>query len=376
MNSEIRSLFPATEELVYLNSAAVAPLPSVSVSAVESQLKDVSLHGSMNYSKWVETKERCRVLVAELLNVEKENVAFLRNTSDGFAAVANGIDWKAGDNIVSFAGEFPSNFYPWRMVRDRFGVELRLCGERDGRVDIEKMLAMVDERTKIISISAIQFSTGFRADLERIGEVARKYNALFSVDIIQAFGAIPLNLSALGVDIAAGASHKWLCAPEGCGILYLSARAQERISPSLVGWISVPDPWNFGDRDRPLHPNALSLESGTGPAALFYGLEQSLMLLKNVGIEKIKEHNFNLSELICEKLTISNFNVVSVRDASSKSQIVSIKHKHGITAPEIFKSLQSQGVVVSSRGDKLRIAPHFFNIESDIVFLAELLKKF
>jgi len=376
MNPEIRALFPATEELVYLNSAAVAPLPSVSVSAVEKQLHDVSLHGSMNYAKWVETKGRCRTLVAELLNVEKDNVAFLRNTSDGFATVANGIDWKKGDNIVSFAGEFPSNFYPWRMVRDRFGVELRLCGERDGKVDIDEMLSMVDERTRIVSISAIQFSTGFRADLERVGEVARKHNALFSVDMIQAFGAIPLDLSALGADIAAGASHKWLCAPEGCGILYLSARAQERIQPTLVGWISVADPWNFDDREQPLHPNALSLESGTGPAALFYGLEQSLLLLKNVGVEKIKEHNFNLADTICEKLSHCNFNVVSVREESTKSQIVSIKHKNGISASEIFKSLQARNVVVSSRGDKLRIAPHLFNNESDIDILAELLKKF
>lgn len=369
-------MFPATKEHVYLNSAAVAPLPSISVSAVEKQLHDVSSHGSINYAKWVDTKTRCRALVGEMLNVEKNNIAFLRNTSDGFAAVANGIDWKEGDNIVSFAGEFPSNFYPWRMVRDRFGVELRLCGERDGLIDIDGMLSMVDDRTKLISISAIQFSTGFRADLERIGEVARKHNALFSVDIIQAFGAIPLDLTGLGVDIAAGASHKWLCAPEGCGILFLSEGAQEQIEPSLVGWISVVDPWNFDDREQSLHPNALALESGTGPAALFYGLEQSLLFLKNVGIEKIREHNFALADLICEKLSGCNFNIVSGRDESVKSQIVSIKHKNDVPASEIFKSLQSKNVVVSSRGDKLRIAPHLFNNESDIETLAELLREF
>jgi len=376
MNPEIRNLFPATQNLVYLNSAAVAPLPSSVVSAVQSQLNDVSLHGSMNYAKWVETKNRCRALTGNLLNVPANNIAFLRNTSDGFAAVANGIDWKAGDNIVSFAGEFPSNFYPWRMVRDSHGVELRLCSERNGHVDIDELISMIDGRTKLVSISAIQFSNGYRADLERIGSAAREHGALFSVDIIQAFGAIPLDLTELQIDIAAGASHKWLCAPEGCGILFLSEKALDRIRPTLVGWISVPNPWDFDDREQSLHPDALALESGTGPAALFYGLEQSLLLLKSVGVEKIRDNNFHLADLLCEKLSGSNFQIMSPREATTKSQIVSLKHKSGVSPVEIFKALQEKGVVLSSRGDKLRIAPHLFNNESDIEVAVRMLREF
>ncbi len=376
MNTEIRQLFPATDNLVYLNSAAVAPLPSIAVAAVEEQLRDVSLHGSVNYGSWVETKGRCRSLVAELLNVKKENIAFLRNTSDGFATVANGIDWENGDNIVSFAGEFPSNFYPWRMVRDRFGVELRLCSETNGRIDIDEMLSMVDSKTKIVSISAIQFSTGFRADLARIGEVAREHGALLSVDIIQAFGALPLDLTGIGVDIAAGASHKWLCAPEGCGILFLSDLALERIRPALVGWISVPDPWDFDKREQPFHPNALALESGTGPAALFYGLEQSLSLLKRVGIDNIRRHNFDLSDLVCDGVSESPFDIVSCRAEDAKSQIIAIRHRGDRSPIEIFKHLQNAGIVISPRGDKLRIAPHFFNDRSDVETLLSALREF
>lgn len=376
MNQEIQKLFPATSKHVYLNSAAVAPLPSPTVSAVEGQLRDVSLNGSINYPKWVDTKHRCRSLVAEMLNVKEDGIAFLRNTSDGFAAVANGIDWKEGDNIVSFAGEFPSNFYPWRMVRDRYGVELRLCGERDGAVDIDEMISLIDSNTRIVSISAIQFSTGFRADLARIGSIAKKHGALFSVDMIQAFGAIPLDLSGLGVDIAAGASHKWLCAPEGCGILFLSEKALERIRPTLVGWISVLQPWDFDAREQALHQNALALESGTGPAALFYGLEQSLSILKGAGLENIRRHNFYLADLICERLPSTRFDLVSCRNEDVKSQIVAIKSKVNRPPIEIFKSLQDRGIVVSARGDLLRIAPHLFNDESDIDSLMSALKEF
>lgn len=245
LNEQIRKLFPAAEKYAYLNSAAVAPLPVASREAVISQLKDVGENGSVNFSDWVATKTRARALAAQMLNVEPEQIAFMRNTSDSLSTVANGLKWTAGDNIVSFEREFPANFYAWRRIRDCFGVQLRLCPERNGRIDANEFINLIDGKTRVVSISHVQFASGFRADLERIGAAARKVDALFVVDIIQAFGAMPVDLAASGVDAAAGASHKWLCAPEGCGILYLSDKARARIEPTSVGWISVGEPWNF-----------------------------------------------------------------------------------------------------------------------------------
>src|SRR5690349_8252146 len=144
MNDEIRSLFPALEHYTYLNSAAVSPLPTTAIAAVNKQLEDVATHGSAHYTDWVATKDRARSLVAEMLSVRPEQIAFTRNTSDGFAAIANGIAWQKGDNIVSFAREFPANFYPWRRIRDKFGVDLRLCLEQDGRIDQDELIAMID----------------------------------------------------------------------------------------------------------------------------------------------------------------------------------------------------------------------------------------
>ena len=138
MNEEIRSQFAALERYTYLNSAAVSPIPRSAVDAVVSQLNDVANHGSEHYTDWIATKNRARALLAGMLNVEPEQIAFMRNTSDGFASIANGLEWSKGDNMVSFEGEFPANFYPWRMVRDRYDVELRLCPERDGRIDLDE----------------------------------------------------------------------------------------------------------------------------------------------------------------------------------------------------------------------------------------------
>jgi selenocysteine lyase/cysteine desulfurase len=373
MNDQIRSQFAALERYTYLNSAAVSPLPKAAVEAVSSQLNDVASHGSAHYTEWIATKERSRTLLAGMLNVRPEQVAFMRNTSDGLAAIANGIEWKRDDNIVSFEGEFPANFYPWRMVRDRYGVELRLCPERDGRIELDELTGLIDANTKLVAISATQFASGFQADLERIGRAARAVDALFVVDIIQALGAKGFDLPAQFVDVASGASHKWLCSPEGCGILYISDRAREILEPSFVGWISVETPWDFADREQPFKPNALAYESGTGTSALFYGLEESLKLLNEVGLEKIDSYLLELTDQLCDSLAGTNYNLVSSRVPGEKSAIVCVQHIDGIHPNEIAKRLQEQNIIVSPRGDRLRIAPHFYNNSEDVDRLIDAL---
>jgi selenocysteine lyase/cysteine desulfurase len=219
----------------------------------------------------------------------------------------------------------------------------------------------------------VQFASGFRADLERIGKAARENGALFVVDIIQAFGTVPFDLEAQYVDAAAGASHKWLCSPEGCGILYLSDRARERIEPSLVGWISVEEMWDFEDREQPWKPTALAWETGTGAAALFYGLEQSLSLLQQTGAREIAGYLEELTDYLCELLPKKNYEIVSSRAPGEKSQIVCIRHRENLPPNDIAEHLQRENVVVSPRGERIRIAPHFFNNRTDIERLIEAL---
>jgi selenocysteine lyase/cysteine desulfurase len=333
---------------------------------VRSQLEDVASNGAANYLEWVATKNRARALIGEMLNVAPENVAFMRNTSDGIAAVASGITWQPGDNIVSFAGEFPANFYAWRRVRDRFGVELRLVQEREGRIDLDELVSLIDSSTRVVAISAVQFASGFQADLERIAKAAHSVDALFVVDIIQALGARGFDLPGLGVDVAAGASHKWLCAPEGCGILYVSEDARDRIDPTSVGWISVETPWDFEDREQPLKPNALAWESGTGCSSLFYGLEQSAKLLTETGLDRIQNYLEELTDYLCELLAGKEYEIVSSRAPGEKSSIVCVRNNNGLPCGEIAKRLEEQNVIVSPRGDRVRISPHFYNNREDI----------
>jgi cysteine desulfurase/selenocysteine lyase len=366
MSPEVRALFPITQRSIYFNHAAVSPPPITTIRAVEAQLRDVHENGSTNFRSWLAVKEDARKLLANLFGARPEQVAFVRNTSDALSTVANGLNWRAGDNIVTFSREFPSNVYPWLRIRDVFGVEVRMCEEREGRIDLAELESMIDDHTRIVAISHVQYASGFRTDLTRLGQVARRHDALFVVDAIQALGVVPTNVEAEFIDVAAGASHKWLLAPEGVGYLFLSDRARERIQPTLVGWTSVPDPDDYLNFEQGWNRGTLAWETGTGPAALFHGFKASLELLQNAGVQKIADYLEELTDYLCERLAGKNYEVVSSRAAGEKSQIVCIRHRSGLSAMSLYHHLNQRNIITAPRGDRLRIAPHFYNTTTEV----------
>jgi cysteine desulfurase/selenocysteine lyase len=366
MNDRIRELFPVTQRAIYLNHAAVSPPPLKTIQAIQSQLQDVSENGSVNFRNWIAVKERARRLVADMLGARPEQVAFTRNTSDGLSTVANGLDWRPGDNLVTFRNEFPSNIYPWLRIRDTLGVEVRMCAERDGRIDLDELIGLIDERTRVVAISHVQYASGFRACLERLGRAARLHDALLVVDIIQALGVVPVDVEAELIDVAAAACHKWLLTPEGVGLLYLSSRARERIQPTLVGWISVPNPDDYSNFEQGWNRGALAWETGTGPVALLHGLEASLDLLTETGTARIQSYLETLTDHLCGKLDKTKYEVVSSRRSDEKSQIVCIRHTAGLTSVDLYTHLKKQNIITAPRGDRLRISPHFYNTQEEI----------
>jgi cysteine desulfurase/selenocysteine lyase len=366
MTPEVRALFPVTERAIYFNHAAISPPPITTIQAIEAQLKDVHENGSTNFRSWLAVKERARELLASLLGARPEQVAFMRNTSDALSTAANGINWRAGDNIVTFSREFPSNIYPWLRIRDAFGVEVRMCEERGGRIDLGELESLIDDHTRILTISHVQFASGFRIDLNRLGRAARRHDALFVVDVIQALGVVQTDVEADLIDVAAGAGHKWLLAPEGVGYLYLSDRARERIQPTLVGWVSVPDPDDYLNFEQDWNHGALAWETGTGPASLLYGFKASLELLSQFGVENIAKYLEELTDQLCDGLKGKNYEIVSSRTPGEKSQIVCVRHRGGISAMDLYSRLMAQNIVTAPRGDRLRIAPHFYNTATEV----------
>lgn len=370
--SSLRSLFPITEHTIYLNHAAVSPPPTSTIEAVQAQLKDVSENGSLNFRSWIAVKEEARKVAAEMLGARPEQFAFMRNTSDGLSCIANGLRWESGDNLITFRNEFPSNVYPWLRLRDAFGVEVRMCEERDGRVHTDELISLIDSKTRIVAISQVQYASGFRADLERIGRAARAHDALLVVDVIQAMGVVETNVGDLMIDAAAGAGHKWLLTPEGVGFLYLSDRARERIEPTLVGWISVPDPEDYANFEQGWNRGTLAWESGTLSAALIHGFAASLRFLTDTGVGQIARYLEELTDYLCERLKGSGYQIVSSREPAEKSQIVCIRHPR-INPMELYAHLKVRDIITAPRGDRLRIAPHCYNTFEEMDQLVECL---
>jgi cysteine desulfurase/selenocysteine lyase len=373
MRQELRALFPITERAIYLNHAAVSPPPTSTIKAVEAQLRDVAENGSLNFRSWIKVKEQTRQLLASLLGARAEQVAFMRNTSDALSSVGNGMRWETGDNIVTVRQEFPSNIYPWLRLRDTFGVEVRMCEERDGRIDLAELGKLIDERTRLVAISHVQYASGFCVDLERLGRLARRYDALLVVDVIQSLGVIPIDVGAELIDVAAGACHKWLLTPEGVGYLYLSDRARERIEPTLVGWISVPQPEDYGNFAQGWNRGALAWETGTAPTALIHGLKASLELLAEADVQTTATYLEGLTDHLCGCLNTKDYEIVSSRVADEKSHIVCIRHRSGFKPMGLYTHLKDCGIVTAPRGDRLRIAPHFYNTRAEMDALVDAL---
>ncbi len=373
MTPELRELFPVTKHSIYLNHAAISPPPIPTIRAIESQLKDVHESGSTNFRSWLAVKEDARKLLAGLLGARPEQVAFVRNTSDALSTVANGMTWRAGDNIVTFRREFPSNIYPWLRIRDIFGVEVRMCEERDGRIDFAELESLIDHHTRIVSISHVQYASGFRIDLKRLGPIARKHDALLVVDVIQALGVVLTDVESEFIDVAAGAGHKWLLTPEGVGYLFLSDRARDRIQPTLVGWVSVADPDDYLNFEQGWNRGTLAWETGTGPASLLHGFKASLELLNSYGVKNIANYLEELTDYLCERLEGTRYEIVSSRAPGEKSQIVCIRPPEGLSAMALYHRLNSRQIITAPRNDRLRIAPHFYNTQAEIdKFIAAL----
>lgn len=369
MNQTIRSLFPVSEKYIYMNHAAVSPLSTRVRDAMQALVEDVTVNGSANYEDWCRTYEQTRQSAARLVNARPHEIAFMRNTSDALSAVANGVDWREGDNVVSCNVEFPSNIYPWLRLDEAFGVKLKLAEERNGRIDIDDLLSLIDDRTRVVTISWVQFASGYRSDLARIGKFCRERDIIFVIDAIQGLGGLKLDVERDYIDAFAADAHKYLIGPEGIALLYISDRVIDRIKPAVLGWTSVKNYEQFSHRaiDYKLdyREGAERFECGTLNTAGVYGLRAAIDLFLEVGPEKIEEYLLGLSDYLAERLTSKGYEVVSPRRAGETSAIVTCTHERH-TPRDLHRLLRDKNVQTAPRMNRLRISPHFYNTRQEV----------
>ena len=368
----LRDQFPVTKSWAFFDHAAVAPLPGPCVDAISEYTADVAVNGVLSFRRWQARVEEVRQLAGALLNADPLDIAFVPNTTAGIGLVAEGFPWQPGDNIVTAAEEYPSNQYPWINLRDR-SVEVRAVASRGNQIAIDDLVAAMDSRTRLLSISSVEFASGFRNDLTAIGEHCRKRGVFFFVDAIQSVGVLPLDVRLLPIDALSADGHKWMLGPEGAGIFYIRREWADRLHPIGVGWNSVVGAHDFGKIDFRLKPNAGRWEGGTPNVVGITGLGASLKMLLGIGITVVAEHVMALTDYLCERAGHAGCDIFSSRLPGEASGIVSLT-KPNVSPWKIKKRCEENGIVVNVRGERVRVSPHVYNTSDEMDRLIEMLR--
>jgi selenocysteine lyase/cysteine desulfurase len=309
-------------------------------------------------NSWRDDIEAVRALVARLVGSSVGNVAFTQNTSTGLSIAANGIEWRAGDNVVLPEREFPSNYYPWMNLAPR-GVQMRCVPAPAGHASIDDLLAAVDERTRVVALSAVQFSNGHRYDLDAVGQLCRERGVLFVVDGTQAVGALAIDVEGSGIDLLAVSAHKWMLGPAGIGFVHVSDRGLDQIRPDIVGWLSVREPFAFGYQlDMPR--TADRFEPGTENVIGTIGLGAAVSIFLERGVHQVEHDVLSLTDVLCERLIAGGHHIVSPRSARERSGII-IFRSPTTSAEDVHARLVAAGIKCAQRGGGVRFSPHFYN---------------
>lgn len=358
-----REMFPVTRNLVYLNHAAVAPLCLPAAQAMDRLTSDALDWGSFHYSQWLECYDGLRRGTAHLINSTPEEIAIVKNTSEGIATVAMGLDWRPGDRIVAFEEEFPANQYPWRKLEAK-GVKVDWL---PATASLERIEA-VARGARLLSISFVQFLTGYRADVMGIGEICQRHGVIYFVDAIQGLGAFPIDVRVAHIDALAADGHKWLLGPEGCGILYISRELQERVEPVEFGWTNVASHNDYASRDMTLRSDAGRYECGTLNTVGCFGLRAAIDFLLEVGVESIAPVVRGLAAQIESGVREKGYQVLGQPNAG----IVSFR-KAGVDSTSLCASLREHSIITAPRAGWVRASPHFYITPEEISKMLELL---
>ncbi len=382
-----REQFPVTDHLVYLNHAAVGPLSQSACSAMERHAREQRDYGALQWRDWIGEYIEFREEAAQLIGSDAAEISILKNTSEGISFVANGFRWKEGENVVTTDLEFPSNSVPWRRLAPR-GVECRLVASRDGAFTVEDVEALIDEKTRILSVSSVYFHNGFRPDLVALGELCRAQGVLFCVDAIQSLGAVAMDVRNAGIHFLAADGHKWLMGPEGAAIFFCAAEARDRLEVLESGWLNVERGDEMLGVGTELRADGRRFEAGSLNTNGIYGLRAAIALLRHIGIENIEREVIWVASALAAMLESSGFTLRTPRPLGAG--IVSFLIPQGVdiarlkrisAAPDhlddplllLHRWLEVNDVICSPREGMLRFAPHFYNDEEDIERVKEVL---
>ena len=371
-----RSYFGLDPDIVFLNHASHGPLPLPARKAYDDYLdswqKTEHEHDAESFHIIGELRKK----LAALVGAREDRIGLSHNTTHGYNIVTGGYPWKSGDNVVLSDGEFPAGIYPWVSLKP-LGVELKFAPTRSGFIDEEKLISLIDEDTKAVSLSWVQFNNGYRSDIARLGEFCRSKGILLCVDAIQGVGVIPIDFASIGADLYTCGCAKWLCGPCGTGFFYLSEKAEKMLRPVNIGWLSVDWQDDFTDLlryDLPMRNGPQKYESGTYAYQDLRALDASIDMHLSFDRDSVWEHIVSLTGILMEKIESDDrFELISSAQDDRRSGVLSFTCEN---VRAMYQFLRENRFVVSFREGGIRVSPHFYNTREEIARLIAALDNF
>lgn len=366
--------FPVRQHCLYLNHAAVAPLPARVAEAMRARIADQETSGSHNWDLWKETELSARALAAELVGCRAEDVSLVRSTSEGLSLIAQGLPWRKGDAVLVGEEEFAANVAPY-LALNRRGVAVRRFPTPSGRIEPETVVPLLVPPVKVLALSWVAFHTGWVAPVAELAREAHERKILVVLDAIQGLGVLPDAFADLGVDALVADGHKWLLGPEGIGIMVTTPQLRSGLQPVLAGWLNVRrPPRQFFLHELAFHEDGRRFEPGAMPNVLLAGLAAALDLLLEVGLEEVFERVVSHARAITQALLKAGWHVGSPGSAHPIAGIVAARHPF-LPADEIARRLRERQIEVTARQGWVRFSPHFYATAGELDALAVILGK-
>lgn len=351
--------FNLDEDVIYLNHAAVAPWPTRTERAVNDFCRENVTIGSKKYSHWLQVEAHLKQQVAELINAAScDEIALVKNTSEALSFVAYGLDWQAGDNIVTSDEEFPSNMIPWESLSEQ-GVAVKKTNLNNVADPTLALIEQIDVSTRLLTISSVQYASGLRVDLERLGQACQKHQVLFCIDAIQSVGAFVFDVQKTQADFVMADGHKWMLGPEGLGFFYCKKSVMDKLKLTQFGWHMVEDMGNYDSPVWEAAQSARRFECGSPNMLSIHALSASLSLLLEIGIEQVSKSIVQRGQYVIDKVAANRQLSLLSKPNPDGNNIVVFKLAQGNTAL-LFDYLTKNNVVCAKRGGGIRFSPHFY----------------
>ena len=369
----MKNYFQLDDDVIHLNHAAVGPWPIATADAVKTFAEENSRVGSKHYERWVQRETTLRNKLARLINApSSDDIALLKSTSEGLSFIAHGLSWNEGDNIVIPAEEFPSNRIVWESLKDK-GVEVRSIALNQHSSPEQGLIEAFDDKTRLLSVSSVQYASGLRLDLVPLGQACRQQQVFFCVDAIQSLGALRFDVQAVQADFVVADGHKWMLGPEGLALFYCRESVRDQLQLTEFGWHMVEQLGDFDQHDWKPASSARRFECGSPNMMAVAALNASLDVLFEVGLEQVEALVLKNASFLFDALSaMGNMELLTPADVSKRAGIISF-NKTNTSTEALYDYLQQQGVICALRGGGIRLSPHFHTTQQQMLKTLDLI---